>query len=446
MSIFAEYTKQIETALKAGNATEHTYRPLLKNLIESFAPNVVAINEPKRINCGAPDYLISHRQQVLGYVEAKDVGVSLDKAENSKQLTRYFNSLGNIILTDYLEFRWYVRGESRLSTRIAQVGKNASFRPNKEGIEQASQLLTQFLQASVPQVSTPKELAMRMASLAQLIRDAIIQALADKSEMLCDQLESFQKVLLRDLDSQRFADMYAQTICYGLFAARCSCDFPNEFSRRTAAFDLPKTNPFLRNIFGQIAGPELDERITWVVDDLAGLLRNTDISEILKDFGKRTRTEDPVVHFYETFLAAYDPKMRESRGVYYTPEPVVSYIARSVDYILKTNFGIKKGLADDAKIQVSNPDGEGTTECHKVLILDPAVGTGTFMHGVIDHIHERFKNNRGMWSGYVSQHLLPRLFGFELLMAPYTVAHMKLGLQLGELVMILPRSNGYGFI
>lgn len=293
MSIFAEYTKQIETALKAGNATEHTYRPLLKNLIESFAPNVVAINEPKRINCGAPDYLISHRQQVLGYVEAKDVGVSLDKAENSKQLMRYFNSLGNIILTDYLEFRWYVRGESRLSTRIAQVGKNASLRPNKEGIEQASQLLTQFLQASVPQVSTPKELAMRMASLAQLIRDAIIQALADKSEMLCDQLESFQKVLLRDLDSQRFADMYAQTICYGLFAARCSCDFPNEFSRRTAAFDLPKTNPFLRNIFGQIAGPELDERITWVVDYLAGLLRNTDISEILKDFGKRTRTEDP---------------------------------------------------------------------------------------------------------------------------------------------------------
>ena len=184
--------------------------------------------------------------------------------------------------------------------------------------------------------------------------------------MLCDQLESFQKVLLRDLDSQRFADMYAQTICYGLFAARCNCDSPNEFSRRTAAFDLPKTNPFLRNIFGQIAGPELDERITWVVDDLAGLLRNTDISEILKDFGKRTRTEDPVVHFYETFLAAYDPKMRESRGVYYTPEPVVSYIARSVDYILKTNFGIKKGLADDAKIQVSNPDGEGTTECHKV--------------------------------------------------------------------------------
>jgi predicted helicase len=178
----------------------------------------------------------------------------------------------------------------------------------------------------------------------------------------------------------------------------------------------------------------------------------------LSDFGKRDRREDPVVHFYETFLAEYDPKMRESRGVYYTPEPVVGYIVRSVDYILKEKFGIKKGLADSTKIPSPHPpapspkagegeqekeslspspkEGEGLrvrADMHKVLILDPAVGTGTFMHRVIEHIYEGFKNQKGMWSGYVSQHLLPRLFGFELLMAPYTVAHMKLGLQLQEL-------------
>jgi predicted helicase len=227
--------------------------------------------------------------------------------------------------------------------------------------------------------------------------------------------------------------MYAQTICYGLFAARCNTESPDNFSRETAAFKLPKTNPFLRSIFSQVAGPYLDDRIVWAVDDLVTILRQTDMAEILKNFGKRTRQEDPVVHFYETFLAEYDPKMRASRGVYYTPEPVVSYIVRSVDSILKNKFGIAKGLADAKKIQVPNPNGEGTIETHKVLILDPAVGTGTFMYGVIDHIYDSFKNQKGMWSSYVSQHLLPRLFGFELLMAPYTVAHMKLGLQLQEL-------------
>ncbi|MFO0141729.1 MAG: type ISP restriction/modification enzyme, partial [Aphanizomenon sp.] len=215
--------------------------------------------------------------------------------------------------------------------------------------------------------------------------------------------------------------------------ARCNTDNVQTFSRETAAFKLPKTNPFLRSIFGQIAGPDLDDRISWAVDNLARILQQTEMAEILKDFGKRTRREDPVVHFYETFLAEYDPKMRESRGVYYTPEPVVNYIVKSVDYILKHKFNISKGLADSKKIKVPNPKGEGTIETHQVLILDPAVGTGTFIHNVIDFIYDKFKSQKGMWSSYVSQHLLPRLFGFELLMAPYTVAHIKLVLQLQEL-------------
>ncbi|MFM6754428.1 MAG: N-6 DNA methylase, partial [Dolichospermum sp.] len=245
--------------------------------------------------------------------------------------------------------------------------------------------------------------------------------------------ESFQRVLIKDLTVEQFADMYAQTICYGLFAARCNTDNPQTFSRETAAFKLPKTNPFLRSIFGQIAGPDLDDRISSTVDNLANILQQTEMAEILKDFGKRTRREDPVVHFYETFLAEYDPKMRESRGVYYTPEPVVDYIVKSVDYVLRNKLNISKGLADSQKIKIPNPQGEETIETHQVLILDPAVGTGTFMHGVIDFIYDQFKSQKGMWSSYVSQHLLPRLFGFELLMAPYTVAHIKLGLQLQEL-------------
>ena len=165
--------------------------------------------------------------------------------------------------------------------------------------------------------------------------------------------------------------MYAQTIAYGLFAARCTSDNGTTFTRQKAAYLLPKTNPFLRKLFNHIAGPDLDERIAWLVDDLAQVLAQADMEAVLKDFGERTAKEDPVVHFYETFLTAYDPKVREMRGVYYTPEPVVSYVVHSIDHLLKTRFNRPQGLADE-----------------KTLILDPAVGTATFLYMVINEIHQ----------------------------------------------------------
>ncbi|MFN4955182.1 MAG: type ISP restriction/modification enzyme [Aphanizomenon sp.] len=435
MNYLQVYFQEVTQVYQGQNATEHSYRPALKKLMESLDSGIQAINEPKRIACGAPDFLVKNGVLDVGYMEAKDISVSLKKAEKTAQMGRYFQALGNLILTDYLEFRWYVQGELTLTAALGTIDKNKKIKLDKEGIQEVDQLLQQFLLAKVPQITTPKDLAKRMASLAQLMRDAIKTALndVDKGGTLREQLESFQRVLIKDLTVEQFADMYAQTICYGLFAARCNTDNVQTFSRETAAFKLPKTNPFLRSIFGQIAGPDLDDRISWAVDNLARILQQTEMAEILKDFGKRTRREDPVVHFYETFLAEYDPKMRESRGVYYTPEPVVNYIVKSVDYILKHKFNISKGLADSKKIKVPNPKGEGTIETHQVLILDPAVGTGTFIHNVIDFIYDKFKSQKGMWSSYVSQHLLPRLFGFELLMAPYTVAHIKLVLQLQEL-------------
>ncbi|MFN4875125.1 MAG: N-6 DNA methylase, partial [Aphanizomenon sp.] len=435
MNYLQVYFQEVTQVYQGQNATEHSYRPALKKLMESLDSGIQAINEPKRIACGAPDFLVKNGVLDVGYMEAKDISVSLKKVEKTAQMGRYFQALGNLILTDYLEFRWYVQGELTLTAALGTIDKNKKIKLDKEGIQEVDQILQQFLLAKVPQITTPKDLAKRMASLAQLMRDAIKTALndVDKGGTLREQLESFQRVLIKDLTVEQFADMYAQTICYGLFAARCNTDNVQTFSRETAAFKLPKTNPFLRSIFGQIAGPDLDDRISWAVDNLARILQQTEMAEILKDFGKRTRREDPVVHFYETFLAEYDPKMRESRGVYYTPEPVVNYIVKSVDYILKHKFNISKGLADSKKIKVPNPKGEGTIETHQVLILDPAVGTGTFIHNVIDFIYDKFKNQKGMWSSYVSQHLLPRLFGFELLMAPYTVAHIKLVLQLQEL-------------
>lgn len=435
MNYLQVYIQEVSQVYQSQNATEHSYRPALKKLIESLDSGIQAINEPKRIACGAPDFVVKNGVLEVGHIEAKDIGVSLNKVVKTSQMARYFDALGNLILTDYLEFRWYVQGELRLSASLGSIYKRKTIKIDDHGINEVEQLFRQFLLTKVPQITTPKDLAKRMAGLAQLIRDAIKTALNDDDQggMLRQQLESFERVLIKGLTGEQFADMYAQTICYGLFAARCNTGNVQTFSRETAAFKLPKTNPFLRSIFGQIAGPDLDERINWAVDTLANILQQTDMAEILKDFGKRTRREDPVVHFYETFLAEYDPKMRESRGVYYTPEPVVNYIIKSVDYVLKNKFNISKGLADAKKIKVPNLKGEGNIETHQVLILDPAVGTGTFMHSIIDYIYDSFKSQKGMWSSYVSQHLLPRLFGFELLMAPYTVAHMKLGLQLQEL-------------
>jgi len=436
MKIISQYLKNLQKELATGRATEHTYRPALKKLIESFRDGIEATNEPKREACGAPDYIISKNNIPLGYIEAKDIDKDLSREEKSPQLTRYFDALGNIILTNYLEFRWYENGDLRLTAQIAKESRGKIIKLD-DGIEPLEQLLTQFLESKIPILGTPKDLAGRMADVAKIIKDVIIKAYDAEGDTgsFHSKLEAFRKVLIHDLEHDQFADMYAQTICYGLFAARCNHKENKPFTREIAPYDLPKTNPFLREMFAQIAGPGLEDELKWAVEHLAELLNRADISAIMKDFSHRTRREDPVVHFYETFLAEYDPKMREARGVYYTPEPVVSYIVKSVDYILKNDFGLKDGLADTTKIPIYDKDGKQTGETHKVLILDPAVGTGTFLYGVIKHIHDHLtaKGQAGTWSSYVSEHLLPRLFGFELLMAPYAIAHMKLGLLLGEL-------------
>lgn len=435
-----QYLAELQRNLSQGDATEHTHRPALKAFLEAVESGITATNEPKRaVDCGAPDYNVWRGTAKLGIVEAKDVGESLPKVEKSEQLTRYRKAFPNLILTDYLEFRWYVNGELRQSASLGTVDAKGRIVADSAGAQAVPALLAAFCRHESEFPASPGDLAKRMAELGKLIRVSIESSLAreGKDSKLQEQLGGFRDVLLHDLTAEQFADMYAQTICYGLFAARCwieGRDDPRKFSRATAADMLPKTNPFLRKVFGEIAGADLDEGVRWAVDDVALLLRRSRMADVLKDFGKRTRQEDPVVHFYETFLAAYDPAMREARGVYYTPEPVVSYITRSVDHILRTDFGLPDGLADSGKVKVKDKDGN-EAESHRVLILDPATGTGTFLHGVIDEIHGRVteKHGKGVWSQYVREHLLPRLFGFELLMAPYAVAHMKLGIQLNEL-------------
>lgn len=444
-----QYLATLENALKIGNATEHTHRTTLKLLLESFDPHITATNEPKRIACGAPDYILTRDSFTIGYIEAKDVGKSLGETERTDQMKRYLRALDNLILTDYLEFRWYVNGELRQTARLATLQSSGKLRQEKDGVQAVEALLQGFLAHRPQRISTPRDLAERMARLTHIVRDIIVAAFETEaaSDLLQGWRDAFAQVLIADLNlpekTADFADMFAQTLAYGLFTARVMDRTPETFTRQEAQYLIPKSNPFLRDFFIQISGPQLDdEPFASFVDDLVNLLGNTDMGAVLADFGRRTRQEDPVVHFYETFLAAYDPQLREKRGVYYTPEPAVGYIVRSVDYLLKTYFDCPDGLADNTEITIPNYDSSlkvkgkkqvrKTNKSHKVLVLDPATGTGTFPYAIIDHIRQQFiqRGNAGMWSGYVKNHLLPRLFGFELLMAPYAVAHFKLSLQL----------------
>ena len=432
-SALRAYGREVAQARASGQATEHTYRPALKTLIETLGGGgVSALNEPSHVACGAPDFIVEHGGVPIGHVECKDVGTDLEDTADSEQLQRYRQGLPNLILTDYLEFRWYANGTRRESARLGRLDGQGVIRFDSAGARQVADLLGAFFAADIPSIGNPRDLAGRMASKARLLRDGVSRILKREGESghLHDLLDAYREVLISDLSPTDFADMQAQTAAYGLFAARCRHEpGSGPFTRQSAAFT--ETTPFLRDVFGRIAGPGIDQRIAWIVDDLARLLDRADMGAILADFGSRIAKEDPVVHFYEDFLAAYDPDLREMRGVYYTPEPVVSYIVRSVDGLLRSRFALADGLADTERVKVEMPDG-AQEESPRVLILDPAAGTGSFLREVVASIRGTVGEQglAGAWPDYVRDHLLPRLFGFELLMAPYAICHLKLALEI----------------
>jgi predicted helicase len=306
--------------------------------------------------------------------------------------------------------------------------QNGKIVPVTRNFESFTYLLKYFCTHIGQTIKSSKQLAQMMANKARLLADIIEKALLSDEETqenstLKDQMNAFREILIHDITPKGFADVYAQTIAYGMFAARLHDTSLDTFSRQEAAELIPRSNPFLRKLFAYIAGPDLDDRIKWIVDNLTEIFLACNVEELLRDYGRETKTEDPIIHFYETFLSEYDPKLRKSRGVWYTPQPVVNFIVRAVDDILKTEFNLPQGLADSSRTK----DG-----VHKVQILDPAAGTGTFLAEVIRQIHAKFEGQQGIWSNYVENHLLPRLNGFELLMASYAMAHLKLDILLKE--------------
>ncbi|MBD3306920.1 N-6 DNA methylase [candidate division KSB3 bacterium] len=421
------YLRQLREARNNLLATEElSLRPALDALLKQTASllnmPIQIVSEAKQVKAGRPDFTITTNDLPLGYIEAEAYNVNLDALSGHarEQNDRFRDNLDNFLLTNHLEFRLYVGGTLVLRARLPEPPEKGTISITRDETDALAELLEDFLQGQFPAIASSKDLAIHLARRTRQIRTEVLHVLTDSSSPseMHEQYEAFKEVLLPDLSQEQFAGLYAQTITYGLFAARCMASSGTKFTRLSAAALVPKTNPFLRKLFQRIAAYDLDDRVAWIADDTAQLLEKAPMSDILADFGTRTGREDPVVHFYETFLAAYDSKVREVRGVYYTPEPVVSYIVRSLDHLLKTRFHKPMGLADE-----------------HTLILDPATGTGSFLFAIVRHVYETVCRTYGVgaWNEYVSGKLLPRLFGFELLIAPYAVAHLKLGVQLQDL-------------
>lgn len=456
IDVVAEYMTRVQAVYATGETTEHSFRPALEFLFKNIEDSVEVINEPRLVtNVGRPDFAfkrkIGHNFITIGHCEAKDIDKDINpramKDGNKNQYERYLKGLPNLIYTNGLDFRFYVKGEFIRDVSIADFAVGIT--PLKRRYAELAQALKEFAAERLQTITSAKRLAELMAGKAILIKTVLSNSLiadADLDSDLAGQFKAFKKHLIHDLTPEGFADIYAETVVYGMFAARLKDKTKEDFSRQEALELLPKSNPFLRSLFTYVAGADLDERIKRDFDELAEIFLHVDPDILFKDFGHFTQRNDPFIHFYEDFLSIYNPKKRKERGVWYTPKPVVNFIVRAVDDVLKSEFGLPMGLADTSKVTVDVDTGQTKTvrgkakpiiekrELHRVQILDPATGTGTFLAETIKQIAGKVKDVApGQWSSYVEQDLIPRVHGFELLMASYAMCHMKLDMMLKDM-------------
>jgi len=418
------YMKKIFTVARRGDAREESYYAALESLTKDFArsinrPKTQVTILPKKTEAGNPDFRIwDGRQHIVGYIEAKPLTEeSLDKIEESEQLKRYRNAFANIILTNFFEFRLYRNGKLIGKVQIGRpfIASQLKVVPPVENKEKFLDLLNKFFTFSLPRTYTPKTLAEALACRTHYLREQVLLELGRSNGKLIGFYEAFQQHLIAGLTKEDFADMYAQTITYGLFAASTRCK--GEFNRRLAFDNIPHTIGILRDVFRFVSLEEPGEQLTWVIDDIANVLAVAEVKQILHRYFIEGKGTDPIVHFYETFLAEYDPKEREQRGVYYTPPEVVSYIVRSLNIILKDDFNKVDGFATDS-----------------VTVLDPGAGTLTFVAEAAKVAIEEFasKYGEGGKAELIKNHILKNFYAFEMMMAPYAIGHLKMGFLLEE--------------
>ena len=436
-----QYALELKVQLATGHAAEHAYRPALKQLMERLG-EIDAVNDPKRSEHGAPDFVFVQQEGakiIRGWAEAKDLDADLDKVEKTEQLQRYAG-YPSLFLTNYIEFRFFENGSKYETIEIGSF-EDGGLVPSPARFGDLAAALEGFLTLPPEAITSGERLAEVMGAKARRIRHNVERFLSVESEKNDELLRIFELIktlLVHELDEAQFADMYAQTLVYGLFAARYNDDTPVTFSRAEARDLVPSSNPFLREFFDHIAGSRFDARLAYIVDELCEVFAISSVHEIIHEHlaitSSDTDDKDPIIHFYEDFLKAYDPEQRKKMGAYYTPLPVVRFMVRTVDELLKRDFDLPKGLADTSTVTrvVTKQDKKVKVSFHRVQILDPAVGTATFLNEIVKFVSADFEGQEGRWPTYAKEDLIPRLHGFELMMAPYTVAHLKLGLTLQE--------------
>jgi len=423
------YLKRLYEVANRGDAREESYYSILEGLLKEYIASVGKKNIhittlPKKTEAGNPDFRIwDGKQHIVGYIEAKAPTVDqLDHIQTTEQLKRYRHTFPNLILTNFFEFRLYRNGaliDKVLIARPFIVHKLKSIPPVEKESDFLN-LLEKFFSFSLPKVYNAKTLAIELAKRTRFLKEEVIgEELIEEGTrkgFILGFYEAFRKYLIRGLSKKDFQDLYSQTITYGLFAARTRSE--NGFNRKLAYDNIPHTIGILRDVFKFISLGDLPKQMEWIIDDISEVLAVTDVKNILHQYFHEGKGKDPIVHFYETFLAEYDPKTREKRGVYYTPEPVVSYIVRSLHHILKEHFSRSNGLA-------SAP----------VTVLDPAAGTLTFLAEAAKLSVEEFvsKYGEGGEKNFIKEHILKNFYAFELMMAPYAVGHLKMSFLLEEL-------------
>ena len=434
------YLKKIAKIANQGDAREESYyaslEELLGKLAQSFGKGKIHITTlPKSTEAGNPDFRVwDGKQHVVGYVEAKAPTVeNLDSIEVSEQLKRYRGTFPNLILTNFFEFRLYRNGvlvEKALIARPFIVHKLKTI-PPLEKESDFTKLMEAFYSFSLPKVYNAKNLAIELAKRTRFLKEeVIVEELAEEEKagngFILGFYDAFSQFLISGLSKEDFADLYSQTITYGLFAARMRAK--NGFNRKLAYDNIPRTIGILRDVFRFVSLEDVPVQMEWIIDDIAEVLSVADVNKLLQEYFREGKGKDPVVHFYETFLAEYDPKTREKRGVYYTPEPVVSYIVRSLHHILKDRFGKADGMASNS-----------------VTVLDPASGTLTFLAEAAKLAVDEFasKYGEGDKEGFIKEHILKNFYAFELMMAPYAVGHLKMSFLLEELGYKLQKDDRF---
>lgn len=406
--LLQDYLERISGIERRGEAREESFYPLFAALLEGYAEHrgwrdLKVLILPRKTNGCLLDLQVRRGERIVGYVEAKLPGTDLTRTAETEQLERYRAAFPNLLLTNFRELRLY-RGKEMAAR--AEIGR-ADVGP----------LLGLFCDFAPPAVTSAAELAPRMALRTRLLALRLCELLkadAEGTSDLAGFYQAFSKHLVAGLKPEEFADLYAQTLAYGLLAARWQARGP--FDRRIAMESIPATSGLLRDAFRYISLADPPKEVAWIVDEIVDLLAGSSVYAMLERSVRRGR--DPVLDFYETFLRHYDAGLRRRRGVYYTPPELVSYVVRSAHRLLRTRLGWRDGLADP-----------------RVSLLDPAAGTLTFVVEAIRCAVSEVRSTAGggVVPALMSDHLLRDFYAFELMMAPYAVGHLKMSLILEEL-------------